>query len=293
MASFPSYTSTWHSSTYATISPTRPELSLHGKSVVITGGGSGIGAAITEAFARAGVSKLAIIGRRKEVLEAAAARIKSIAHPGTQIIIVVADVASQEQVTTAFDKIAQQFDQKPDILVSNAGYFGGRVPLDIENLKGVDATLNINVKGAFLVTKAFISIAVDDATIINISSAVEHLPPWPGFALYAASKAAAHKLMESFQLEYPSLHVVSLHPGQVMETDMSAKLKGLPDHIDDAELAGHFSVWLASSEASFLKGKYVWANWDADELISKAAEIQASPILTLALEGFSSFKPLM
>lgn len=235
MAHAPSYTSTWHASTYATISPTRPELSLHGKSVVITGGGSGIGAAITEAFARAGVSKLALLGRRPDVLDCTAAKIKSIAKPGTQIITVPADIADEEQVSAAFDQISRQFGQKLDILVNSAAYFGGKVPLATENLQGVDGTLNINVRGTFLVARTFISTAVDDATIISISSAVGHLAPWPGFALYAASKAAAHKLMECFQAEYPSLHIVNLHPGQVMETDMSAKIEGLPDHIDDGK----------------------------------------------------------
>jgi hypothetical protein len=44
---------------------------------------------------------------------------------------------------------------------------------------------------------------------------------------------------------------------------------------------------LASSEAKFLKSKYVWANWDVDELMARAEEIKASRLLTVMLDGVS------
>ena len=44
-------------------------------------------------------------------------------------------------------------------------------------------------------------------------------------------------------------------------------------------------VWLSGPEAGFLKGKYVWANWDVDELKERAAEIKDSKVLELALIG--------
>jgi hypothetical protein len=43
---------------------------------------------------------------------------------------------------------------------------------------------------------------------------------------------------------------------------------------------------LASPEAQFLKGKYLWANWDVDELKAKAKEIEAGPQLTIGLVGW-------
>jgi hypothetical protein len=57
-----------------------------------------------------------------------------------------------------------------------------------------------------------------------------------------------------------------------------------------AELAGNFTVWIASPEAKFLNGKFVWVNWDVEELKVNAKEIESTSILTLGLEGFSSFK---
>jgi hypothetical protein len=51
------------------------------------------------------------------------------------------------------------------------------------------------------------------------------------------------------------------------------------------ELAASFMVWVSSPEAAFLKGKFVWSNWDVDELISKKEELLSTPALTLGLIG--------
>lgn len=51
------------------------------------------------------------------------------------------------------------------------------------------------------------------------------------------------------------------------------------------DLPAHFLVWLASEEAEFLKGKFVWANWDAQELLARADEIQSSMLLRVLLKG--------
>ena len=44
-------------------------------------------------------------------------------------------------------------------------------------------------------------------------------------------------------------------------------------------------MWLASAEAAFLKGKFVWANWDAEELLDRAEEIEGTKLLTMGLRG--------
>jgi hypothetical protein len=52
------------------------------------------------------------------------------------------------------------------------------------------------------------------------------------------------------------------------------------------ELPASFIVWAVSPEAEFLKGKFVWANWDVDELVAKKEELISSPQLTLGLIGW-------
>jgi hypothetical protein len=51
-------------------------------------------------------------------------------------------------------------------------------------------------------------------------------------------------------------------------------------------LPASFNVWLASPEARFLKGKYLWANWDVDELKAQAKEIEESGQLSIGLGGW-------
>jgi hypothetical protein len=53
------------------------------------------------------------------------------------------------------------------------------------------------------------------------------------------------------------------------------------------ELPAHFLVWLASEEAAFLRGKFVWANWDAKELMDQADEIRSSMLLRVSLNGMA------
>lgn len=53
------------------------------------------------------------------------------------------------------------------------------------------------------------------------------------------------------------------------------------------ELPAHFCVWLASPEAAFLKNKFAWANWDVEELRSRAREIEETHLLTVGLDGVS------
>ena len=55
---------------------------------------------------------------------------------------------------------------------------------------------------------------------------------------------------------------------------------------DLVSLPASFNVWLASPEARFLKGKFLWANWDVDELKSKAKEIEEGTQLSIGLVGW-------
>jgi NAD(P)-dependent dehydrogenase (short-subunit alcohol dehydrogenase family) len=310
MSQFPSPASKFHSSTYPSIDPTRPELSLAGKSVIITGGGAGIGLAISKSLALAGTSKLAIIGRRTEVLEKAKATIHELVGNKTQVFTVSADVADKSQVEKAFSQIKSEFGQPLDILVNNAGYFTGVRPLGEETVDEWTTAFNINIKGLYVVATTFIKHAKTDATLINISTGLAHLPASfrTGFSSYSSTKLAGSKIMEFIQAEYPSLHVVDLHPGQVTETEMAGKAGGAGmGHIDDgmlgfrlirtkhfannvsADLAGNFTVWAASPEAKFLKGKFVWVKWDVDELKANAKVIEDTDLFTLGLTGFSNF----
>lgn len=234
---FPSATRTWHSSPYPAISPTRPELSAKGKSVIITGGATGIGLSISLSFALAGASKIAIIGRREKVLQEAATSIRVLVGDRTAVFTFSADIAEKEAVEASFSKITKAFGDEPlQILVNNAGYYSGVRPYGTETSEEWQNATDVNIKGVYNVTSAFIARANPDATLINISSAIAHIDPFFGFSAYAATKMAGARLMECILHEKPDLHVVNVHPGQVVETDMARKLSADMKHIDDGEI---------------------------------------------------------
>ena len=114
-APYPSFTAEWHRDTYATIDPQRPELSAKGKGVVVTGAGSGIGRETVKAFAIAGASRFALLGRTVATLEETK-RIVEAEYPAVQCTTYAVDVADE----VAVQKSAADFGTW-DVLVLNAG----------------------------------------------------------------------------------------------------------------------------------------------------------------------------
>ncbi|KAH7310732.1 hypothetical protein B0I35DRAFT_489514 [Stachybotrys elegans] len=279
-AGYVSFTKVWHNKPYPFISPQRPALSAKNKNVVVTGGGSGIGKAIAIAFAEAGAASVAILGRRLERLEASAQDIEAVGSK-TRVICEAADIRKRLSLDKALDSIVAQVG-KIDIFVANAATqvtFGSVNGYDEETFR---AYMDLNIMGAFNSIQSFLRVSAPGAKLFNVSSGLGHIAAVPGMAAYSISKAAIIKLFDYVAAEMPDLHVVSIQPG-VIATEMS-KDAGFPAQ-DDVELPGHFLVWLASPEAAFLKGKFVWANWDAEELISRSSEIQNPNAIKVLLGG--------
>ncbi|RYP69138.1 hypothetical protein DL771_006232 [Monosporascus sp. 5C6A] len=270
---------------YPAISPSRPELSAKGKTVVITGGGSGIGASIVKAFAAGGSTKIAIMSRTEKKLLATKHTIEE-EFPGTEVLAVTADITNAKQVTDAFVKISQKFG-KINVFVCNSAFLPVPRAVFSPDFDAEEwwAAFSTNVLGALYSVRGFIRHAAEGAHILHISTCVCHIPPMEaGPSAYSASKAAATKFFDHVAYENPGLNVVNVHPG-LIESDMSRKSghRGM-DHID---LPGHFCLWLASPEAAFLRGKFVWVNWDIDELKARKEEIQSTDLLNTKLGGLS------
>ncbi len=152
-APFPSPTQKWHDNTYASLSPKRPELSVRGKTIAITGGGTGIGAETAHQFAAAGASRIGIFGRREQPLLDTKASIEK-HHPGVQVFTATADVTNKGQVDAAFDKFLG--DTKLDVVISAAAKTG-----PTESVEEVDGdkfieSVNVNLKGALYTAQAFL-----------------------------------------------------------------------------------------------------------------------------------------
>ena len=69
----------------------------------------------------------------------------------------------------------------------------------------------------------------------------------------------------------------------VLEEAGGVAAVGFEDHVS---LPATFTLWLSSPEARFLKGKYLWSNWDVDELKARSAELSSTTQLTIGLVGW-------
>lgn len=231
-APFPSPTKQWHTDTYKAISPSRPELSLKGKVVVVTGGGAGIGARTTRSFAEAGAAHIAILGRRKAVLESTAAEIRS-SFPNTKIHTFSADITDKK----AIDKVFHDFSEavgKIDVLVSNAA--AGDVEPSIKDLdpEAWFSIVETNIKGPLVLAQAFLAYGKEDGVIINVTSGLSFLFG-PGMSAYCVSKEAAVRFFQIVGMENPKLRVVHVQPGVIL-TDMNKK-SGMPAQDESKSLS--------------------------------------------------------
>ncbi|RAL17618.1 SDR family NAD(P)-dependent oxidoreductase [Aspergillus homomorphus CBS 101889] len=276
----PSLTATWRNDTYAAISPSRPELSAAGKTVIIAGAGSGIGRATALAFAQAGASHIALLGRTEATLLETQRTLSATSKSSVHVVSVTDEAALREVASTIGTW---------DILVLSAGHIADPAPIADTPVDNWWQSFETNVKGTMLSSKVFIPTANPTHAAIITTSAAVVLPPTMlvGLSAYHCSKLAVVKLTEHLAAENKNIFVASLHPGMV-ETEIfsksGAKAEQLP--MDTVQLPAHFTVWLTSPDAAFLKGRQVWANWDVEELKAKAAEIQAGLQLTATIDGW-------
>ena len=193
---------------------------LEGKVALITGGGSGIGAAAAEALAGHGVS-VAITGRRREKLDHVAGRIR---QAGNRAVAIVSDVADER---SAFDAVEQAVDAfgRLDIVVNAAGVneAGGIGALDLESWRRV---IDINLWGTIYSCRAALPHlkAAGGGDIINISSTAGRRAA-AAFASYATSKHGVNGFTESIRQELggENIRVCLIEPGAT-ETDIAQSI---------------------------------------------------------------------
>jgi NAD(P)-dependent dehydrogenase (short-subunit alcohol dehydrogenase family) len=279
---FPPYTKTIHRSQYPAIDPKNPSNSVSGKVVVVTGGGSGVGKGISQAFVEAGARAVIILGRRQNVLQEAKADLEK--SGSSKVLTIQADVADEAALNTAFEKIEKEFG-KVDIVVGNAAYLPHASPAATSDVADWWKGFEVNIKGTLLLFRAFMAHKSDNSpTFISLNTGAAHAGVFPTMSGYAASKTGQAMLITYLQAENPDVRIVSMHPG-VIETEMNIK-SGMPLSRDDMSLPSGFAVWLASPAAQWTAGRYLWAHWDVDELEKMKDEITAKDELSLGLKGW-------
>ena len=207
----PCLTAKAHNTSYPAISPLRPDLSLRGKKVVLTGAGIGIGRESARAFAAAGADSLFLLGgRRKELLEATAQALTS-EFDGLTVGFAAVDMADSAAVQDIISTAVQDWD----VLLLNAGYLPAPSTILKADLDDWTKCWEIGLNGNLHVIQALLPKRNPSATIIATSSCMFNLDGgWAvGLAPYAATKIAMAKLFEVFAVEVPDVHWVTFHPG--------------------------------------------------------------------------------
>ncbi|MFQ5863761.1 MAG: SDR family oxidoreductase [bacterium] len=185
---------------------------LTGKRALITGGGRGIGREIALQFAKAGID-LVLTSRTKSQLDAVAKEVEAL---GRQVLIVPADISQEREVDNLAQVVSKEWDTI-DILVNNAAAFarGRVVNLSVTDW---DKVMNTNLRGVFLVTKAFLPglIKQESGTIVMISSTSGKRAD-PGGSAYSTSKFGLMGFAQSllYEVRKYDIRVIVVSPSLV------------------------------------------------------------------------------
>ncbi|HET9838894.1 MAG TPA: SDR family oxidoreductase [Candidatus Angelobacter sp.] len=189
---------------------------LSGKVALVTGGGSGIGKAVAQAFAREGAS-VVIAGRHQEKLDHAAREV------GRDCLPVAADVSQPVQVEQLVSAATGKF-KRLDILVNNAGILLAGTAESLSEAD-FDQTFDVNVRGLWLLSRAVLPHMrrAGGGSIINIGSVLSTLGA-PNRVAYAGSKGAVLAMTRAMALDHAAenIRVNCICPG-IVETEMVAR----------------------------------------------------------------------
>ncbi len=234
---------------------------FRGKTVFITGGGSGINLGIAKNFAALG-ARLAICGRDQSRLERAAVELRAL---GATVCPVSADVRQSDAVAAALDRSQAELGPA-DVVVSGAA---GNFICEAEKLSpnGFKTVIDIDLLGSFNVARcAFEQLRATRGSLIFISAGLAWLP-YSHQVHAGAAKAGVDSMMKNLALEWGhhGIRANSIAPGYIGDTEGTSRLAQGP--VLDAVLAttplarlgstddvGHAAVFLASPLASFVTG---------------------------------------
>jgi len=241
-------------------------ISLKGKVAIITGGGRGIGKAITKKFAEAGAN-IAIASRKLENLTATAEEFASL--PGN-ILPVECHVGRNADLESLV-RITEKELGPVDILVNNSATNIGQGPALNVTDDMFDKMLEINVKSALRLVRLTVPGMIERkrGSVINIVS-IAGLRPSTGGLLYSMSKAALIMMTRSWAREFGphGIRFNAIAPG-LIKTDFSEffwKNEDVVKHIEssqpiprigDPDEIGFAAIYLASDEASYLTGQTI------------------------------------
>ena len=234
---------------------------LQNKVALITGGGSGLGLATAQRFAREGAF-VYITGRREKELDVAAALI------GKSVATVRGDVQNPDDLDRLYARIKAQ-KGTIDILVANAGFIDPQPLVDVTE-ENFDKTFGINVRGLLFTVQKALPLIRDGGTIVLISS-VAAFKGIPRYTAYSATKASVRSFVRTWtaELKDRGIRVNAISPGAIDTPiiDAQAPTKEGADAIRESfkaatplnrlgrpEEIASAALFLASDESSYVAG---------------------------------------
>lgn len=242
-------------------------VNLSGRSALVTGASSGIGAAVAGALAANGV--FVWINHPDEAsVEAAEAVVTGITDAGGQALAIQGDVSSEADVLAMFSALGSR---PLDILVNNAG-IAHSSPIEALEVADFDRLMGVHLRGTFLCTRSALKMmyAQNSGRIINTASQLAYIGA-PGFSHYTAAKGAILSFTRSLALEIGDRPITAncVAPGATMTPILADVpddiLEGIRQNIpagriaDVEDIVGAY-LFLASDAASHFRGQCLSPN---------------------------------
>ena len=197
-----------------------------GKTVLITGGTTGMGLATAKLFVAEG-ARVIVTGRTPATIEAAQAEL------GENAIAVYSDATSLSDMDALAEKVKETFG-KLDLLFANAG-ISRRAPFESTTEEVYDAMLDLNAKGPYFVVQKLAPLMPEGSAVVFTTS-LANVKGMPGNSAYGAAKAALRSITRSLAAELlpRGIRVNAISPGPI-ETTIMQKM-GMPKEAIDQVL---------------------------------------------------------
>jgi 3-oxoacyl-[acyl-carrier protein] reductase len=209
-----------------------PSLQFAGRSVLVTGGGSGIGAAVALAFGARGAQVAVHYARNQDGAESVAAAIRA---AGGTAITLGGDLQDRAVAQPLINKTVAAFGGL-DVLVNNAGDMFGRRPLERATDEDYDRVMGLNVHAAFAICRAAAPVmrAAGRGSMVNTTSIAARTGGGEGVGLYGAAKAFVSTMTRVFAREMApfGVRVNGVAPGVIL-TDFHTR-NSSPEQLEGA-----------------------------------------------------------
>ena len=246
---------------------------LEDKVALVTGAGSGIGAAAAKRLAKVG-AKVALLGRDEKELEKTATDVRNV---GSEALSLVADIADEKALQEAYEQVSKTWGRL-DIVFANAGINGVWAPLDELSLQDWQKTIDINLTGTFLTVKLALPMLKKRGGAVIITSSVNGTRMFSntGATAYACTKAAQVAFAKMIALELAKICVNVICPGaittQINDNTEQRNLEKVKEPVEypegeipltdgepgASEDVAELVLFLASDNAKHITGTEMW-----------------------------------